>query len=73
MSAWSDGEPLASTWWWRKSQSFGEGGSLLQRGPHSVVPSYVGESVVSTGSRASVVHVTLVPEGDIHISTQDSV
>ena len=33
----------------------------------------VGESEGSTGSRASVAHVTLVPEGDIHISTQNSV
>ena len=44
----------------------------------SVVPTplfrlYVGESEVSTGSRASAAHVTLVPEGDIHISTQNSV
>ena len=30
----------------------------------------VGESEVSTGSREGVAHVTLVPEGDIHVSSQ---
>ena len=44
----------------------------------SVVPTplfrlYAGKSKVSTGSRASVAHVTLVPEGDIHIPTQNNV
>ena len=44
----------------------------------SVVPTplfrlYVGESEVSAGSRAGVAHVTLVPEGDIHISAQNNV
>ena len=33
---------------------------------------YVGESEVSTGSRASAAHVTLVPEGDIHITAQNN-
>ena len=33
----------------------------------------VGESEGSTGSMASVARVTLAPEGDIHISTQNSV
>ena len=33
----------------------------------------VGESEGITGSRASVAHVTLAPEGKIHISTQNSV
>ena len=33
----------------------------------------VGESEGITGSRASVAHVTLAPEGEIHISTQNSV
>ena len=34
---------------------------------------HVGESEVSAGSGASVAHVTLVLEGDIHISTQNNV
>ena len=33
----------------------------------------VGESEGITGSRASVAHVTPAPEGEIHISTQNSV
>ena len=44
----------------------------------SVVPTplfrlCVGESEGSTGSRVSDAHVTLAPEGDIHLSAQTSV
>ena len=34
---------------------------------------HVGESKVCTGSRASAAHVTLVPEGDIHITAQKKI
>ena len=54
--------------WWRMSQSFGDGGSLLQCGPYFVV-----ESEVSIGSRAGVASVTLVPDGGVHISSQNSI
>ena len=59
--------------WWRMSQSFGDGGSLLQCGPYFIVPFYVGESEVSIGSRAGVASVTLVPDDGVHISSQNSV
>ena len=68
---WSEGEPLASTGWWRRSQFFGEGGSLIQSGPDSIVFLHMGESKVCTGSKASTANVTLVPEGDIHITAQN--
>ena len=54
--------------WWRMSQSFGGGGSLLLCGPYFVV-----ESELRIGSREGVVSVTLVPHGGVHISSQISV
>ena len=65
------GEPLASPGWWRRSQSFGEGCSLIHSGPNSVDFLHMGESKVCTGSKARTANVTLFPEGDIHLSTQN--
>ena len=64
------GWPLALTWRWRKRQSFGDG--------CSPIPSFLMTSLFHScewvrtyiGFTASAANVTLVPEGDIHISAQ---
>ena len=68
---WSGGWPLVFTWRWRKRQSFGDG--------CSPIPSFLMTSLfhscewvrMYTGFTASAANVTLVPEDDIHISTQN--